>query len=594
MSDSAYLEFLGVSSYSVVPLLTEEKAIGVMAVDYVKGHHTFPKEQFNSLLAYANSAALAIENSLLYSNLEDRVRERTHQLEIANQRLQELDQLKSNFLSTVSHELRTPLTSVLGFARIISKRFHKTFLPNLDQTQKKVKRDVKRMEEEVNIIINEGERLTRLINDLLDLAKIESGKFDWKMEEVSLHEIVQNGVYATSALSQQKGLEVRIVTDRKDFLVLGDRDKLTQVVTNLLSNAIKFTDEGGITCSFEQEETTIEVKIKDSGMGIAPEDLGKVFEKFKQVGDTLTDRPKGTGLGLPICKEIIEQHGGTVWVESELGKGSSFIFTIPSLKTQAKEAQAPPLLPQVKKHVSEKLPKDVEHTPCILVVDDEKNIRTLLRRELEGAGYKVLEAQDGNEALTLARSEKPDLITLDVLMPGLDGFEVTKLLKHDERTADIPIVILSIVEDMEKGYRLGVDNYLTKPINPERLISTVSSLVTDDSHREVPHPKKVVLIEECRETIQAIEQSLHTKAYQVISVTNSREGIQKAQEERPELIILEHSLTDDGEVVKTLRSMSETRHSQIIVLTEAIKADLATILEMGDTNEQAYAQETSG
>jgi len=594
--DPELVKFLGVTSCAVVPLLAEEKAIGVMAVDCVRTQQPFPKERLNSLVAVANTAALAIENSLLYRDLEKRVQERTRQLEIANQRLKELDHLKSDFLSTVSHELRTPLTSVLGFARIISKRFHKTFLPNLDQTQKKVRRDVKRMEEEVEIIINEGERLTRLINDLLDLAKIESGKFDWKMKAVSLIEIVRSGVHATSSLSGDKGLEVKIVTHAEDFQVRGDQDKLIQVLTNLLSNSIKFTDEGSITCSLEQEEETITVKVTDTGMGIAPEDLGKVFEKFKQVGDTLTDRPKGTGLGLPICKEIIAQHGGKLWAESELGKGSTFIFALPALRKEAEKAQEIPLLSQVKQHVSEQLPKHVEDTPRILIVDDEKNIRTLLRRELEGVGYSVIEAQDGNEAIRLARAEKPDLITLDILMPGLDGFDVTTLLKQDEGTADIPIIILSIVEDEEKGYQLGVDSYLTKPIDAERLLTTVSSLVVRGKQQEVSPRKKILVIEENVGTVRAIEEILKLKPYQIITGNNGQEGIQKAREEHPDLIILSYDLykAEDGEIVRALRTMDETCDSQIIVLTEPLKADMTTILEQIETDEQSHAKKTSG
>ncbi len=503
--DPDIVKFLGVTSYAVVPLVAGEKAIGVMAVDYVRSQRLFPKERLNSLIALANTAALAIENSLLYRDLEKRVQERTQQLELANQRLKELDQLKSDFLSTVSHELRTPLTSVLGFARIISKRFHKTFLPNLDQTQKKVQRDAKRMEEEVEIIINEGERLTRLINNVLDLAKIESGKIDWKMQEVSLPDIVRSGINATSTLSGKKGLEMKVIAQGENFQVYGDQDKLIQVVTNLLSNAIKFTDEGTITCLLDQGEDSITVKIIDTGMGIAPENLGQVFEKFKQVGDTLTDRPKGTGLGLPICKEIIEYHGGKIWVESEIGKGSAFIFTLQALNKQAETAQEITRPSQTKQHVSEQFPKSVEETLRILVVDDEKNIRTILRHELESVGYSILEAQDGNEAVKAVRSEKPDLIILDVMMPGLNGFDVTTILKQDEETAGIPIMILSIAEYREKAYKLGADRYLTKPVDPEQLLAAVSSLVTGGRHKEVSLQQKVMVMEKDIESVGAKE-----------------------------------------------------------------------------------------
>ncbi len=577
--DPELIKILGVTSYAVVPLLAGEKALGVMAVDYVGSQQPFPKDRINSLIAVANTAALAIENSLLYTNLEERVQERTRQLEIANQRLQALDQLKSDFLSTVSHELRTPLTSVLGFARIILKRFNESLFPHLDQSQKKVQRDAQRTRENLEIIIEEGERLTRLINEVLDLEKIESGRMEWKMQEVSLHEVVQGGVNAASPLAREKGLDVKVVTHGGDFQLYGDPDRLTEVVSNLVGNAIKFTEEGSITCALEQGESVITVKVMDTGIGIAPGDLDQVFEKFKQVGDTLTDKPKGTGLGLPICKEIIEYHGGKIWVESELGKGSIFIFTLPAVREQAEPPQTEklPLFSQVADRVSAQLPRHGEDNPLILVVDDEKHIRTLLRQELEGAGYTIIEAQDGREAIQLAKAERPDLIILDILMPGLDGFEVTTILKQSEKTSDIPIMILSIVEDRDKGYRLGVDSYLTKPVDFERLLTTVSELVPSGQQQPASTRKKILVIEDDAGIVRTIQNVL--SAYRVTTVTTGQEGVRTAQQVHPDLIILDARLAKEGAIVKALRSLSETRESQIIVLTEALTAEITTILD---------------
>ena len=478
------VKLLGTKSLAVVPLLAEERSIGIMAVDYDRERNPFPKEQLDSLVAFANTAALAIENSQLYSDLEGRVRERTQQLEEANQRLQELDKVKSDFLSTVSHELRTPLTSVLGFAKIISRRFKNTLLPVLDSADAKVQKDAKKVEENLGIIIDEGERLTRLINDVLDLAKIESGSLEWKMEEVSLFELVKKCTMAFSSVSREKNIEVSLKKKGEDLGVYGEKDRLTQVVTNLISNSIKFTQEGGsVTCTLEGGEESVVVKVIDTGIGIPSKDLNKVFDRFKQVGDTLTDKPKGTGLGLPICKEIIEHHGGEIWAESEPGKGSTFVFTLPTLGMKAKPASEKPVTPQVKHPESDKLPMATKEAPKVLIADDENNIRALLRQELEEEGYNIIEARDGNEALRRAREEKPDLIILDILMPGIDGFDVTSILKNNEETRTIPIMILSIVEDQEKGYRLGVDSYLTKPIDPEQIVGTVFSLI--------PHLKKI-------------------------------------------------------------------------------------------------------
>ena len=588
--DPELIRFLGVTSYAVVPLLAGEKPLGVMAVDWIKTKQPFSEDRVNSLIAFANTAALAIENAILYTNLEERVQERTRQLEFANERLKELDQVKSDFLSTVSHELRTPLTSVLGFARIIAKRFQTSLLPHLDQSQKKTQREAKRVQENLEIIIEEGERLTRLINDVLDLEKIEAGKMEWKMREMSLFEVVETAVNATSSLAREKELEVKVVPHGEDFRLCGDPDRMAQVVTNLLSNAIKFTEEGSITCELERGEEAITLKVIDTGIGLAQDDLDQIFDRFKQVGDTLTDKPKGTGLGLPISKEIIEYHGGRIWAESELGRGSTMIFTLPAMREQASVAQEIPLFSRVTDHISAQFPQHGEDTPRILIVDDEKHIRTLLREQLEEAGYSIVEAQNGREAIQLARAERPDLIILDILMPGLDGFEVTTILKQSDETADIPIMILSIVEDRDRGYRLGVDSYLTKPIDAEQLLSTVSSLAARGQQTPAPTRKKVLVIEDDAGIVRAIHEVLNE--FQLITVDDGQEGIRMAQQEHPNLIILDVRLAKEGAIVKTLRSMSETSESQIIVLTESIRAEITTILDTIHTDERSHAKKT--
>jgi CheY-like chemotaxis protein len=447
--------------------------------------------------------------------------------------------------------------------------------PHLQQADARVQREAMRVQENLGIIIDEGERLTRLINDVLDLAKIEAGKVEWNMQDVSLLDIVRSAVHSTSALARDKGLDVRLVPQGEGFRVYGDHDRLVQVVTNLLSNAIKFTDEGTITCILAQDTDAVTVKVIDTGIGIAQVDLDKVFEKFKQVGDTLTNKPQGTGLGLPICKEIIEHHGGRIWVESEPGTGSTFSFMLPALTAPTAQGDVLPLLSRLKYQVSEKLLKPLEEHPLILIADDEPHVRTLLRQELESAGYAILEAPDGHEALRLARDKRPDLIILDVLMPGLDGFDVTRILKNDADTAGIPIMILSIIEDKDKGYRLGVDSYLTKPVEAEQLLATVSTLVPGGRPREAAAPRKILIIEEDASVVQTLESILTVGACHVVTVHSSQEGVRRAAEEHPDLIILGYSLykRDGVDLIKALRLLPETQQSQIIVLADQACTD---------------------
>jgi signal transduction histidine kinase len=229
----------------------------------------------------------------------------------------------------VSHELRTPLTSILGFTKIIQKRLDEVIFPVVTSDDRKVRRAVKQVGSNIDIIVSEGERLTALINDVLDLAKIEAGKIEWDMQPVSVQEVIERSVAATAPLFETKPLELVVDVEEELPVVIGDHDRLIQVVVNLMSNAVKFTDEGSVTCRARGAGGEIVVSVIDTGIGIDPNDHDKVFERFVQVGDTLTDKPKGTGLGLPICKNIVEYHGGRIWVESELGQGANFSFTLP-------------------------------------------------------------------------------------------------------------------------------------------------------------------------------------------------------------------------------------------------------------------------
>lgn len=240
-----------------------------------------------------------------------------------------VDQMKTDFISTVSHELRTPLTSVVGFAKMIRKKFDKSLLPALSTEDDKVQKNTRQVRSNLDIIILEGERLTNLINDVLDIAKMEAGKVVWDMQENDIKEIIDRAVNASSSLFAQKKLDltVDIAPDIPTFTC--DRDRLLQVIINLLSNAVKFTEQGQVQCNASMNDRDVLIQVVDSGTGIPESDFENVFEKFKQSGDTLTDKPKGTGLGLPICKQIVEHHGGRIWVESVLNKGSTFSFAIP-------------------------------------------------------------------------------------------------------------------------------------------------------------------------------------------------------------------------------------------------------------------------
>jgi signal transduction histidine kinase len=241
-------------------------------------------------------------------------------------------------VANASHELRTPLASITGFARLVQKRMEERVIPLLPKEgDGRTERAVNQIEENLQIILAEGQRLTSLINTLLDLEKIESGKMEWQFRSLSISEVVRQATSATAALFEVKRLSLVVELAENLPQVLGDQDKLMQVVINLISNAVKFTKAGRITIQARQDGENITISVSDQGIGIAAADQPRLFEKFTQVGDMLTEKPQGTGLGLAISKEIVERHGGKIWVESEEGKGSTFLFSLPILDKTSQE-----------------------------------------------------------------------------------------------------------------------------------------------------------------------------------------------------------------------------------------------------------------
>jgi CheY-like chemotaxis protein len=268
------------------------------------------------------------------------------------------------------------------------------------------------------------------------------------------------------------------------------------------------------------------------------------------VGDTLTDKPKGTGLGLPICKEIVEHHDGKIWLESELGQGSTFYFMLPVISSDEKAVrhiQLDDLVRQLKKRMEQSHPSMPAENSTILVVDDDEGIRSLLRQELTEAGYNVEEAADGKAAIVKIRERRPDLVILDVMMPEMNGFDVAAILKNDPQTMEIPIIILSVVQDKSRGFRIGVDRYLTKPIDTQLLFSEIGNLLEQGKSR-----KKIMVVDEDSVTIRTLTDVLEAKGYQVVE-SDAKELVENAIAAQPDIIILNSLISDKHEIVRTLR-----------------------------------------
>jgi len=336
---------LSVRDFVGTPLVTRGRSVGILAVDERRSGRGVDAADGPVLYTLGNLIAGALESARLYAELEAqnraleaRVAERTRELVGALAEAQDAraaaelaNETKSTFLSNVSHELRTPLTSVVGFARLTRKRLEDVVFPVVASDDPRVERAVRQTSDNLAIVVAEGERLTGLINDLLDLAKIEAGRFEFRMAPLDLRSVVDQACAATAALYEVAGLPLEVRQPAVAPTILGDRDRLVQVVINLLSNAVKFTPAGQVTIATSVAPGQVVVTVRDTGKGIPAEDRERVFEPFRQASDTMPDGPRGTGLGLPIARQIVEAHGGRMWLESEPGVGSAFSFSLPAL-----------------------------------------------------------------------------------------------------------------------------------------------------------------------------------------------------------------------------------------------------------------------
>ncbi len=424
------------------------------------------------------------ELAALNRELERQVQERTRGLEAkaqeltaANHRLTELDEMKSALISTISHELRTPLTSVLGFAKLISKDFDARFLPLVGEDPK-LRKKGRQISSNLGIIVQEGERLSRLINDFLDLAKIEAGKLEWRDAPLDMADIVKRAGQAVSGQFNYKpGVELRVEATPDLPVVVADPDRILQVLINLLSNAAKHTQSGRVILSATSPRPgVVRVEVSDTGEGIPQSELGKIFDKFYQVRrqDSLT-KPTGSGLGLTICKQIVEYYKGAIWAESEPGKGSAFFVELlasPDFQLPAEPLDAP----------SEPGRAPQERKPLVLIVDDDNAVRAYLSQFLQEQGYDTAVASDGPAALSKARILNPDVITMDLLMPEMDGDAVIALLRRDPQLRSIPILVITVMYDRKD---MVGDAVVGKPIDEQVLLDVLHGLL---SHRRPASP----------------------------------------------------------------------------------------------------------
>ena len=498
------------ASYLGVPIPAGGEMIGVISVQTTDQEGRFTEADQRLLSTVASAVGVAIHNARLF----DEARQ-------ARAAAEDADAAKSSFLSTVSHELRTPLTSVLGFAKIIRRRLEERLFPLVPEDDRKIQQTKHQVMDNLNVVVSEGERLTKLIDDVLDLAKIEAGKFTWNMESLSVQDVIERAMAATASLFEAKKLT--LVQNIEPGLpdITGDRDRLIQVVINLISNAVKFTDSGSVTCAAGLRDGDIVVSVTDSGIGISP---GRSAESLREVqaGGRHTDRQAERHRPGPAHLQGNRRVPRRPHLGGERNRqGQHLLLHLARSRPASPLPRRPIDIESLVRQLRENVATHHPRRESILVVDDDANIRSLLQQEFTEAGYTVRLAENGRQALTLIREEAPGLVILDVMMPEMNGFDVAAVLKNDPATMDIPIIILSIVEDKERGFRLGVDRYLTKPIDTASLFREVGTLLDQGKSK-----KKVMVVDEDASTIRTLADVLRDSRLSGGGIQRRRTGVQ--------------------------------------------------------------------
>ncbi len=493
---------------------------------------------------------LANWNQTLERTVEQRTAELAHAVsdaQLARKEAEAANRSKSTFLANMSHELRTPMNAIIGYSEMLIEDAEGSGKEDFLADLKKIRAA--------------GKHLLALINDVLDLSKIEAGKMELYLETFNLSEMIEEVASTIQPLVEKNGNILKVDCARDLGSMRSDLTKVRQGLFNLLSNACKFTKQGTVTLQVQKEEIEgkgwIVFRVSDTGIGLTPEQIGKLFQAFSQADPSTTRQFGGTGLGLAITKKFCRMMGGDVTVESELGKGSTFTIRLPSHVTFSKEEMP------LEKMPVEKGKAIVQGDQTVLVIDDDPNSRDLISRFLGKEGIQVKTAANGKEGLQLARELKPAVITLDVIMPEMDGWAVLSALKEDPELREIPVIMLTMLDQKEMGYALGVNDYLTKPVDRGRLLSILKK------YRDGKKIQTILVVEDDPDTREMMCQMLQKEGCNIAKADNGRVALQRMGEKTPDLILLDLMMPEmDGfTFVEELHKQKEWSSIPIIVIT---------------------------
>ena len=507
-------------------------------------------EAFNEMLGQIQQRDGALQQA--HDKLEQRVQERTTQLgavnkelELKNREVERATKLKSQFLASMSHELRTPLNAIIGFSDLLAE---KTAGPLTDKQGRFV-----------GHVRDGAHHLLQLINDILDLSKIEAGQLEFRLEDFQIADALPEVLSTIRPLAMAKHISVEQKATT-GVSIHADRVRFKQILYNLLSNAVKFTPKGGqIEIDYYEVGNFVSMSVKDTGIGIRSEDQAAVFEEFRQLEAGAAPSHEGTGLGLAITKRLVEQQAGTISLESAVGKGSLFTFTLPagSKTTAAVSTAKSPLN-------SGSAAKRDAYKPLVLIVDDELSSRELLASYLSSE-YRIAMAESGAEALEKVKQLRPDAVTLDVLMDNGDGLEALVALRKQAETATMPVIVLSIVDKKNVGFALGATDYLIKPIRKPQLLETmhkhVSPRADDDS--------VILLVDDDPKTLELLEDTLRSAGYETQSVQSGARALEVLSSKIVSAVLLDLLMPgmDGFQVISHIRQQATLRELPIFVMT---------------------------
>jgi signal transduction histidine kinase/CheY-like chemotaxis protein len=464
---------------------------------------------------------------------------RQKELEEARMAAEAANRTKSTFLANMSHELRTPLNAIIGYSEMLAEEAE-------ESGQQAAVADLGKIQ-------LAAKHLLTLINDVLDLSKIEAGKVEIYLEALQVAPLVNEVAATVLPLMEKRGNHLRVSCPADLGAMRSDLTRLRQCLFNLLSNAAKFTEKGTVSLDVRREPGAVEqvvFDVSDSGIGMTPEQLSKLFQPFTQADASTTRRFGGTGLGLTVTRHLCRLMGGDCTVRSTPGQGSTFTIRLP-VETAARPAPTPAPIPVA--------------TPAgslVLVIDDDPAARELLGRTLAREGYQVEFASNGSEGLRRAQAHPPEIITLDVLMPGMDGWAVLSALKGDPRTANIPVVMLTILHEQQMGLSLGAVDCLPKPIDRQRLLSVV---------RKYAHTaaRQALVIDDDPTTREMLRRQLEAEGWTVVEADNGRSGLARLAEAIPQVVLLDLMMPEmDGfEFVTQMRRIDALRAVPVVVVT---------------------------